>query len=197
MKKVVSLLLVVFVFALFSASFAQEKTATGQIEISGTASFAMFSESFDGEKLSSGSEFVVYPSVGYFIIPKLELEPKLLMALSSSKPEGGKTSSWLDFGGIFNVAYHFEGAIKGNMVPFVFAGAGMVIHSAKYQGETVENIKNTMILPDAGAGIKYFITEKGVIRAELFYQRLSNASGVEKLTDTNIGLRAGISIFLK
>jgi hypothetical protein len=197
MKKVVSLILVVFVLALFSSSFAQEKTAKGQVEIGGTVSFYVSSESYDGNKAGSGSEFMVYPSVGYFIIPKLELEPKLLIVYSSWKPEGGKTSSTSNFGGILNFAYHFEGATQGNMVPFVFAGIGVLSNSEKIDGETVKDLKTTMILPDAGGGIKYFITEKGVIRAEVFYQRLSKAYGVDKLTESNIGLRAGVSLFLK
>jgi len=197
MKKVVSLLLVVFVFALFSSAFAQEKTAKGQIEIGGRVSFIMSSEKYDGEKLGSGSEFMVYPSVGFFVIPKLELEPTLLIASSSWKPEGGETSSGTDLGGLLNVAYHFERATASNLIPFVFAGVGMISHSAKSEGETVKDLETTMILPDAGAGIKYFITEKGVIRAELFYQRLDKAYGVDKLVETNIGLRAGITLFIK
>jgi hypothetical protein len=197
MKKVVSILLVVLVLALFSSAFAQDKTAKGQIEIGGRVSFIMTSEKFDGEKLGSGSEFTVYPSVGFFVIPKLELEPTLLINYSSSKPDGGKTSSESNMGGLLNVAYHFEGAVKGNAIPFVFLGVGIVSHSAKDNGETVKDLKTTMVLPDAGVGLKYFITEKGVIRAELFYQRLDKAYGVDKLVETNIGLRAGISLFLK
>lgn len=197
MKKVVSILLAVFVLALFSSAFAQEKTAKGQIEIGGTISAYTWSESYDGTKVLSGTEFMVYPSVGYFVIPKLELEPKLLVNYSSEKPKGGKTSSTTNLGGIFNVAYHFEGAIKGNAIPFVFAGIGILSNSAKSDGETVKDLKTTMILPDAGVGLKYFITEKGVIRAELYYQRLDKAYGVDKLVETNIGLRAGITLFLK
>jgi len=197
MKKVAVIMLAIFVVAAFSTAFAQDKTAKGQIELGGRVSFYMTSEKYDGEKVGSGSEFTLYPSVGYFIIPKLELEPTLLINSWSWKPEGGETSSRRNFGGLLNVAYHFERATPSDLIPFVFLGVGMVSHSGKNNGETVEDLKTTMILPDAGVGIKYFLTEKGVLRAELFYQRLDKAEGVDKLTDTNIGLRAGISIFLK
>jgi hypothetical protein len=197
MKKVAVIMLAVFVLAAFSTAFAQEKTAKGQIELGGRVSFYMSSEKYDGEKVGSGSEFTVYPSVGFFVIPKLELEPTLLISSSSWKPEGGETSSWSNFGGLINVAYHFERTTPSDLIPFVFLGVGMVSHSAKSNGETVKDLKTTMVLPDAGVGIKYFLTEKGVIRAELFYQRLDKAEGMDKLIDTNIGLRAGISLFLK
>jgi hypothetical protein len=191
MKKLISLLMVFFVLGLFSSSFAQTKTAKGQIEMGGSAALQMYSFSFDGTKLSSGTVFMIYPRVGFFVIPKLELEPTLLFTSTSSKPEGGKSATATNFGGLFSVSYNFEGAT--NLVPFLFGGIGFLTNS-----ETdVENLKTTMILPDIGAGIKYFITEKGVIRAELFYQRQSNAGGLEKLTYNNFGLRAGFSIFLK
>lgn len=199
MKKVVAILLAVFVLATFSTVLAAEaeKTAKGKVEIGGTVSAYFWSESYDGDKVYSGTEFMVYPSVGFFVIPKLELEPKLLVNFYSEKPEGGKTSSNTNLGGIFNVAYHFEGAMQGNAVPFVFAGIGILSNSAKSDGESVKDLKTTMILPDAGVGIKYFITERGTIRAEIYYQRLDKAYGVDKLVETNIGLRAGLTLFVK
>jgi hypothetical protein len=197
MKKVAVIMLAVFVLAAFTTAFAQERTAKGQIELGGTVAFYMYSDKYDGDKVESGSEINIYPSVGYFIIPKLELEPKLIVYSSSWKYEGGKTNSSSNIGGIFNVAYHFEGAVKGNAIPFVFAGIGMLSNSYKDDGETRKDVKTTMILPDAGVGIKYFITERGTIRAEVYYQRLDKAYGYDKLVETNIGLRAGISLFLK
>jgi hypothetical protein len=197
MKKVAVIMLAVFVLAAFTTAFAQERTAKGQIELGGTVAFYMSSEKYDGDKVGSGSEINIYPSVGYFIIPKLELEPKLVIYSSSWKPEGGETTSESSIGGLLNVAYHFEGAVKGNAIPFVFAGVGILSNSAKSNGETVKDLKTTMILPDAGVGLKYFITERGTIRAELYYQRLDKAYGIDKLVETNIGLRAGISLFLK
>ena len=89
MKKVVAILLAVFVLAAFSTVFAADvvKTAKGQIELGGSVSFMLGSEKYDGNKVGSGSEFTVYPRVGYFIIPKLELEPTMLIDYSSTKPE--------------------------------------------------------------------------------------------------------------
>jgi len=191
MKKLISLLMVFFVLGLFSLSFAQTKTAKGQVEIGGSATLQMISESFDGDKVGSGTVFAVYPRVGFFVIPKLELEPTLVFESMSWKPEGGKSVTATSFGGIFSVSYNFEGA--SNLVPFLFGGVGFLTNSIT----DVEDLKTTMILPDIGAGIKYFITEKGVIRAELFYQRQDNASGLEDVTTNNFGLRAGFSIFLK
>jgi outer membrane protein len=191
MKKLISLLMVLFVLGLFSSSFAQTKTAKGKIEIGGDASVQMYSQSSDGHKIKSGTLFQLYPRVGYFVIPKLELEPTLIFESSSSKPEGGKTSTTTHFGGVFSVSYNFEGAT--NLVPFLFGGIGFLSNSITDE----ESLKTTLILPDIGAGIKYFITEKGVIRAELFYRRLSNAEGCKDLKQNNFGLRAGLSIFLK
>jgi hypothetical protein len=204
MKKVAAILLAVFVLVSFSTVFAAEaeKTAKGQIEIGGMLSAYMWSESYSGDDEFyteyKGTDVMLYPSVGYFVIPKLEIEPKLLVNFSSYKPKkDGKTSSMTNLGGILNVAYHFEGAMDSKVIPFVFAGVGILSNSAKDYGETVKDLKTTLIAPDAGVGIKYFITERGTIRVEGYIQRLDKAEGIDKLVETDFGLRGGITLFLK
>ena len=188
MKKIISLLLVIFVFALFSAAFAQEKTAKGRIELGGSVVF-------DHASYDNGSitDITIMPRMGYFIIPKLALEPTLLMENYSVDPDGGDSYSATDIGALLNVAYHFEGQSGSKFVPFIFAGLGFVSHS----GDVGAADEMTMIMPDLGGGIKYFFTDNALIRAEAFYQRVSNANGVKDADASEFGLRAGVSIFIK
>jgi len=197
MKKLISLLMVLFVLGLFSSAFAQTKTAKGQIELGGDVAFGMSTYSVEeGEYLiDNTTDFTLYPRFGYFVIPKLEIEPRLIFSRYSInyKSEDFEDWSFTTLGAIFAVAYNFETA--GKMVPFVFGGFGFQTYSSDPKPE--KDYETTMILPTVGGGIKAFLTDHGVIRFEAFYERHDKAGGVDKLTSNNFGIRAGVSVFLK
>ncbi|MFH1335629.1 MAG: outer membrane beta-barrel protein [Candidatus Zixiibacteriota bacterium] len=188
MKKVICIMLAVLVLSAFSTAFAQEKTAKGRIELGGSVVFDR--TSYDNGSIT---DITIMPRMGYFIIPKLALEPTLLMENYSVDPDGGDSYSATDMGALLNVAYHFEGQSGSKFVPFIFGGIGFVSHS----GDVGAADEMTMILPDLGGGVKIFFTDNALIRAEAFYQRVSNANGVKDADASEFGLRAGVSIFVK
>ncbi len=191
MKKLVVVLAVAVSFLAFSTCFAQTKTAKGKIELGGNVSFSHNSFSLDGSGQGSMSTFTLFPRVGYFIINKLELEPQLMIQSVTISPEGGESHTQAIYGGILSVSYNFESS--SNLVPFVFGGIGFLGNS--FTGAT--DLKTSLILPSVGGGLKIFLTEKGVLRTEAFYQRTTNSSGEDKLTDNGFGISLGLSVFLK
>lgn len=106
-------------------------------------------------------------------------------------PEGGDSHTASNFGGILSVSYNFESA--SNLVPFVFGGIGFLSNSETH----ATGLKTSMILPSVGGGLKIFISEKGVLRTEAFYQRTTNSGGEDKLTDNGFGISLGLSVFLR
>lgn len=192
MKKIslIVMILLAVSFVPLNFAFSQgEKTAKGRIELGGSISFTNTSY----KDAYSIREISLMPRIGYFVIPKLALEPQLLIQNYSVNPEVGDDYSETNFGGIFNAAYHFERKSESKYVPFIFGGFGFISHS----GDVGAADEMTMILPDVGGGIKVFVTNDAVIRAELYYMRVSNALGVKDLDASEIGLRAGVSIFVK
>jgi len=191
MKKVSLIIMILLAVSFVPLNFAfsqGEKTAKGRIELGGTVDFTRTSyENF------SSTDISVLPGIGYFVIPKLSLEPKLLISHTSYSPDEGEGISATHFGAIFHAVYHFERAGESKYVPFLFGGAGFVSHS----GDVGDADQMTMILPDVGGGIKIFVTNDAVIRAALYYQRASNAGGVKDADASEFGLRAGVSIFVK
>jgi len=190
MKKVL-VVLVALLLVMSSNLFAQNRTAKGQIELSGGVSFSSSSYSYDGQHQYTMTTFALSPKIGFFVIDKLEIEPQLLVVSVSISEEGGGSGTASNFGGIFSLSYNFEG--ESNLVPFIFAGMGFLSNSVT----DATDLKTSMILPAAGAGLKAFISEKGVLRAEAFYQRTTNSGGEEKLIDNSFGLGVGFSVFLK
>lgn len=192
MKRVSLIIMILLVAAFIPMNFAfsaGDKTAKGRVELGGDAYFTHTSYSdtyYDFSETSIG----VMPRVGYFVIPRLAIEPRLLVA-HSSESNHEYDYSWTDFGVIFNGAYHFENTVS--YVPFVFGGFGFVSHS----GDVGDADEMTLIMPDVGGGIKFFFSNDGVLRVELFYQRLSNADGMKDVDANDFGLRAGVSVFVK
>jgi hypothetical protein len=171
-----------------SAFSAGDKTAEGRTELGGDLYF-IHSAYEDG----SITTLTVSPRVGFFIGPGLALEPRLLLVHQTVSPGGGGDYSATDFGAIFNVAYHFEGASGSNYVPFLFGGIGFVTHG----GDVGSADHMTLILPDIGGGFKFFFTDHALFRTEVFFQHVSNASGLEDVDADEFGIRAGVSIFVK
>jgi hypothetical protein len=197
MKKVSMIIMILVAVSFVPLNFAfsaGEKTAKGRIEVGGDFGFDRSSVSYDGLDITS-TTISVMPRIGYFVIPKLAIEPKLMIVNTSesSDPEIFENYSATHLGAVLNVAYHFEGKGESKYVPFIFGGFGFVSHS----GDVGEADEMTMILPDLGGGIKIFVTNDALIRGELFYTRSSNAGGVKDADGSDFGLRAGVSIFVK
>ena len=166
-----------------TSSGSVEKTAKGRIELGGNVDFSH--QSYDG---GSGSGLTIAPRVGYFIKPKWELEPTVLISHSSM---GDYSSS--SFGLLFNVAYHFEKRSDAKYLPYVIGGLGFI----SYSGDVGNNDNMSMVLPHLGGGIKYFFTNTALIRTELFFEHVTNAGGAKDANANDIGLTAGVSIFIK
>ena len=191
MKKLVVILVVAMFFFMCSTVFAQTKTEKGQIELGGNASLSVNSFSLDGNHDETITTFSLLPRVGYFVMNKLEIEPQLIIQSVTISPEGGDSHTQAIYGGILSVSYNFESA--SNLIPFVFGGIGFLGNS--FTGAT--DLKTSLILPSVGGGLKIFISEKGVLRTEAFYQRTTNSFGEDKLTDSGFGISFGFSVFLK
>jgi hypothetical protein len=191
MKKlcvVTVILMLVVLLPLAITSLAGELTAKGRVELGGDMSFTYFSY-----KDGSVTDVSIMPRVGYFVIPKLEVEPMLMITSTSYNPDEGESFSGTVFGALLNVAYHFEGANSSKLVPFVFAGAGFASYSGDYYPK---DSKTALVAPDAGAGIKYFITNSAVIRGQGFYEHVTNDGGIEDNTVDDFGVSVGVSIFV-
>lgn len=190
MRKVLIVLVAMFL-VMSSNLFAQKKTVKGQIELGGNFGFSSSSFSYKGESEGTITAFSFSPRIGFFVINKFEIEPQIQFVSVSMKPEAGETETETDFGGILSLSYNFESG--SNLVPFVFAGIGMQTHSIT----DVEDLKTTMIAPELGAGLKAFFSEKGALRAEVYYNHMTNAGGYEDESANTFGLRVGLSVFLK
>jgi hypothetical protein len=185
------ILLVLFLASavpLGSTCFAGDKTDQGRTEFGGDFYFV-----HSAYEHGSITNLTISPRFGWFVSPGLALEPRFLLVHQTVNPEVGNDFSATDFGAIFNVAYHFEGRRDSDYVPFLFGGIGFVTHS----GDVGNADEVTMILPDLGAGIKFFFTDHAVFRAEFFFQHVSNAFGLEDMDADEFGIRAGVSIFIR
>ncbi|MGB8658181.1 MAG: acyloxyacyl hydrolase [Candidatus Zixiibacteriota bacterium] len=171
-----------------AASGGDEKTAKGRIELGGGVDFTHYS--YDA---GSATYIAVMPRVGYFVIPKLAIEPTLMIINSSTSPKEGDSYSTTDFGAQVNVAYHFEGTSDAKYVPYLIGGLGFV----SYSGDVGDNNNMSLVAPYLGGGIKYFFTNAALVRAELFYEHVSNAGGVKDAKADDLGLTVGVSIFVK
>ncbi len=202
MKKFIPI--AILTIALFSLTSAQDdaRLAQGQIEFGGDVGFNMTTYSFEDAEypVDNSTILTLYPRFGYFVIPNLEIEPRLIFSrMATNYTDEFKSAfdvedaSFTIFGGVLNVVYNFP--MEGQVIPFVFAGGGFQTYSSSDEPE--DGYETTLILPDAGAGIKAFISDRGVIRAEIFFERHDKAGGVEDLTTNNFGIRAGFSVFLK
>jgi hypothetical protein len=194
MKKVSLIIMILLAVSFVPLNFAfsqGEKTAKGRIELGGNVNFTHESYKYKSESAGSETDLTIMPRVGYFVIPKLAVEPTLLIMHSSWGD--GTSYSVTNFGALLNVAYHFEGKSEAKFVPYVIGGAGFLSHS----GDVGENNKMSLIAPHVGGGIKFFFTNTALIRVELFYEHVTNEAGEKDYKADEFGLTAGVSIFVK
>ncbi|MGB8658182.1 MAG: outer membrane beta-barrel protein [Candidatus Zixiibacteriota bacterium] len=170
-----------------AASGGEEKTAKGRIELGGGVNFTHTSDD-----AGSATDIAVMPRVGYFVIPKLAIEPTLTFENISASPKQGGSTSATFLGAQVNVAYHFEGTSEAKYVPYVIGGLGFLARSGDVHPQNPN-----LVAPYLGGGIKYFFTNAALVRAELFYEHVSNAGGVQNAKADDLGLTVGVSVFVK
>ncbi|HEX9916250.1 MAG TPA: hypothetical protein VGB16_00805, partial [candidate division Zixibacteria bacterium] len=169
--------------------FGQANIEKGATEIGGNLFFISSSLSYQGHSDGSVSFFLLAPRFGFFKTDNFEVEPQLLYGRVSENPEYGSSYSFSACGGILSFSYNFK--TSSNIVPFLFAGVGFLSYSGGGDSQL------SAIAPDAGIGMKSFISDKGALRLELFYQNMANYMGIEDLLASNFGFRGGFSVFLK
>ncbi len=180
-------LVVLFLFSLSQAAPAKY-ALKGNKELSFLGSVAFFSQNFSGHKVADGTNIFLGVNLGFFVADKLELEPGIILLSSTINPEFGQSETETHVGGIFALSYNFDTGSPA--VPFIFGRIGFLTNSIT--DET--NLKTSMILPDVGGGVKFFISPRAALRTEIYYNHLTNLLGVEDWDQNLFGFRAGISV---
>jgi len=181
--------LLMFLVICSSTVFGQGSIEKKTTEIGGNLFFISSSLSYQGHSEGSVSFFLLAPRFGFFKTDNFEVEPQLLYGRVSENPKYGSSYSFSAYGGILSFSYNFK--TSSNMVTFLFVGVGFL----GYSGDG--DFQSSAIAPDAGIGMKSFISDKSALRLELFYQNMTNYMGIEDLQASNFGFRGGFSVFLK
>jgi Outer membrane protein beta-barrel domain len=160
-------------------------------ELSLSGSYQNYSS---GSSSGSSGAFLISPRVGFFVFEGLELEPEILLLLSS-----GSVPVYLLNG---NISYNFISAGKG--VPFVLLGYGIANTVPIFNVPFLNTDFGVGVL-NAGAGVKIFLKENIALRIEYRYQKFSGegSSGIigfysfTQRVDTRIHtVQFGISVLL-
>ena len=187
MKIVFVSLIVLFLFSSSQAGLAKY-TLKGNKELSTIGSIAFFSQNVNGHKVADGTNLFLGINLGFFVVDKLELEPGIILLTSTINYETGHSETETHFGGIFALSYNFD---TGNpAVPFIFGRIGFLTNSITDQTD----LKTSMILPDVGGGIKFFISPKAALRTEIYYNHMTNLLGEKDWNQNLYGIRAGLSV---
>lgn len=170
----------------------------GALEIGGTVGFDMQSwkhKDADDPSLKY-TTVTIMPSVGKFFSDNLEVEVMPILSMEKVKYPmlDDYSETYTNFGAVVRGAWHFVG--ESNMVPYVAVGVGMLTNSISYSDDTEEpDLETSMLLPEVAAGIKAFLSERVAIKAEAFFDMTTNAGGAKDVTNTEFGVRAGVTAF--
>lgn len=187
MKIVFVALIVLFLFSSSQAGLAKY-ALKGNKELSAIGSVAFFSQNFNGHKVADGTNIFLGVNLGFFVADKLELEPGIILINSTYNPVVGSSTTETHLGGIFALAYNFDTGSPA--VPFIFGRIGFLTNSITDETD----LKTSMILPDVGGGIKFFISSKAALRTEIYYNHMTNLLGEKDWNQNLFGLRAGLSV---
>jgi len=198
------LLIAGFVLLLGTDSFAQvEPNLTpGTIEIGNSVSFSYTKDSYDTDLYETENTTTIIefqPRVGYFVNENFEVEGNVFfgyakqkhessLSTSSTDAEWSATSMGLVARGMYNLIS------TGPAVPYFFVGAGMILNSNETDMENSE--ETSMVLPEVGVGLKYFMGEQVAARAAIVFSRVTNFGGMKDLTATDISFAVGLTMFL-
>jgi opacity protein-like surface antigen len=163
------ILAVIGIAALLAGSaFAQQpRQLTTELSLSGTGgSISTSTSSSAGSSSSENQEyFTLALRAGFFVIEGFSLEPEFLLSTFEGVPPSMALAG--------NVSYTFSPA-HSLVRPFLIAGVGVGNSIPIVQtplGRTSDSFN--VLLLNAGAGIKIFVTESAAIRVEYRYQRYS------------------------
>jgi len=128
-----------------------------ELSLSGT--YQNFSS---GTSSGSSNAFLFSTRAGFFVLEGLELEPEIMLLLSS-----GPVPVYLISG---NISYNFISAGKG--VPFVLLGYGIANTVPMFNVPFLSTDFGVGVL-NAGVGAKTFLRENIALRVEYRYQKFS------------------------
>lgn len=180
------LLLIVFSETSYSQIFEGNRR-----EVSFSGGYQDFTS---GSGSNSSGLILLSPRIGVFVFKGLELEPEVILMLSS-----GSSPVYVANG---NVSYNFASTRKE--IPFVLIGYG-VANAVPIFNLPVSNIGYRVDVFNAGAGLKFRASDDIIFRFEFRYQRFSGTDRTHFYTDyaynsnTNITVRSvqfGFGFFL-
>lgn len=150
-------LMVIIVLTATTVHAQPREGKTRELSLSG--SYQNYSS---GNSSGSSGAFFISPRLGFFVLEGLELEPEILLLLSS-----GSVPAYLLNG---NISYNFISA--GKSVPFVLLGYGIANTVPLFNVPFLSTDFGVGVL-NAGAGVKIFLKENIALRVEYRYQKFS------------------------
>jgi opacity protein-like surface antigen len=171
------------------------KGRKGDIEFSTAASLDIdkmkqkIDEEWEEEALTT-TTFSVPLRVGYFITNNIEIEPEIIfnrVHMSYMDESASTTVALL----LANVAFNFS--TTSQVMPFVLGGVGLMTIGASYDGE---DESESGFAWNAGAGIKWFATNRVALRIEYRFIHYSMTTEYDvTISHTNHRIFVGISMF--
>lgn len=192
MKKV----LLVGAMALFAAVNAQTEKGTWSLGGSSMVGFNSLGVNVkaDGDSESSPklNLFVLTPSVGYFVSNGVNIGVDLNFLNASVS--GTEETSASVFSILPNVTYYFNTA-NNTFKPYL--GAGVGYSNVNATGVAEEKISEGAFTWSAKGGVAYFPNTNVGLNLGLGYQNISKKVEESTISLSNLGINAGISVFLK
>ena len=153
------LFLFMIIITLAAASIFAQPNEERNRELSLSGSYQNISS---GSGSGSSGAFLISPRLGFFVHKGLELEPEVLLLISS----GGDPVYMLNG----NISYNFIS--KGKVVPFLLAGYGLA-NTVPFFNIPLLRTDFTVGVLNLGVGIKSFITDDVAIRVEYRFQKFT------------------------
>lgn len=163
----------------------------GTIEFATTFLFDHSSYSADGTDAGSTTQINLEGSFGYCVSEMIELVGSLALVHQSYDSPGQASADATAYGGGGALVLNFP--TQGSLVPFLEVGASLLA----YSGDGADDLETTWVLPTAGVGVRFLVTESAALTSGVFYRHLNNALGAEDLSANSISLGVGISILLR
>ena len=202
MKNLMKLLMVVVVFTMATASFAQTKK--GNFVLSGgtglqfTSSNSKYSYDRETGSENKSSSFSVTPSAAYFIIDNLAIGLTGTISSTTNKQVDGDKYVSNSAMILPTVLYYFP--VEGKIRPIIQVAAGLYSLNTKYIPQSGSNDKSSAsgLALNFGGGIAYFIKENISINFGLSYTSVSlkdSDNSKSKIKQGNFGSNIGLSIY--
>ena len=169
-------------------SMALAALESGTIELGVDAMMLHSSYTYDGEDVATRTDVTLALGLGYCVTNLVELKGGLTFTRASVDPEVGDSSSASAFGALAGVALNFGS--DGPVVPYVQGSIGILT----YGGDAYEDPEASLILPRVTGGVRFLVGDSASVNCGAFWQRLSNAEGVEDLDASQFGLTIGTSL---